>query len=135
VYTSDTCPPGFIFTECSAVNNVDASCDQQCNDEDHGKPDDLDETSEWVWTKRVTIPSAAEGEAASTTLVHNLDMANGDSTPNMGCMWRCKDGYVLSIVGDGLPLPSGQTLPLLEPGSVVASAVEGNVFFCVRSMV
>lgn len=89
---SDTCKPGFVHRACSNVNNTDAQCNEPCDAEALGKPPDYDETSEWVWTIH---------DERGMSLVQNFD-GGLDGKPNEGCMWKCKAGYTLKVIGDGI---------------------------------
>ncbi len=46
--TSENCKPGFLMERCSEFLGYDASCNTPCDGKALGKPDDNDETSEWV---------------------------------------------------------------------------------------
>lgn len=90
--TSANCGPGFMLAPCSSYFNVDASCSQPCSAADSSdKPDDNDETSEWVWTTY---------KGTSGEMVYN-PTGGLDGLPNVGCMWRCKTGYTLRTVDAG----------------------------------
>lgn len=79
VLTDKTCKPGFEMVPCSSLQNMDATCSRECDPEAVGKPP---HNSEWVWT---TLSGA--------TLIENPTGFGVDGKPNVGCMWRCKDGY------------------------------------------
>jgi hypothetical protein len=67
---------------------------QECNSEDFDKPT---EGSEWVWT---TYGVADTGEYlrghSSPGVVQNV-LGGMDAKSNIGCMWRCREGYVLDV--------------------------------------
>lgn len=89
--TSENCRPGFVLSFCSSIyNNRDASCSQACDPAEFGKPDD-DSVAEWVWTTYNTTT----GE-----MVEN-PTGGADGMPNVGCMWKCKQGYALRTMDAG----------------------------------
>jgi len=96
--TADTCKPGFLPTPCSSELNMDASCSRPCDVEALNKPggnlmvDNADETSEWVWTTY-----AQDG----VTVVQN-PTGGTDGKPNVGCMWKCKPGYMHRVLDVGV---------------------------------
>ena len=69
--------------------NIDASCSLPCDGEAMGKPQ---EVAEWVWTKY--------GGAEGSEVVEN-PAGGTDGLPNVGCMWKCKEGYTLQQVDSG----------------------------------
>lgn len=91
--TSENCRPGFKLEVCSELLERDTSCSAPCNADEHGKPDDGDETSEWVWT--------TFAEDGTGTIVQN-QQGGVDGRPNIGCMWRCKEGFVLRELDSGV---------------------------------
>lgn len=91
--TSENCRPGFKLEQCSELLSQDLSCSQPCDADALGKPDDGDETSEWVWT---TI-----SDDDGMTIVQN-PQGGTDGRPNIDCMWRCREGYVLRQVDSGI---------------------------------
>ena len=82
--SASECTPGHILAPCSPSTNTDASCDQLCDPQALGKPSD--ETSEWVWT--------TYSDADALAIVHN-PTGGTDGRPNVGCMWRCRQGFTL----------------------------------------
>lgn len=126
--TWENCKPGFVMTPCSLQGKYDASCSQACDPEEHGKPQGLvanaggeSETSEWVWTTY-----DARGDIV-------LNPTGGyDGLPNVGCMWRCKDGYRLKVVdaGGGTSVPQeGQTVE--EQLALTEFTRIQKIYFCV----
>jgi len=115
VQTSETCGPGFIYSPCSPLEDADSSCSQECDADALGKPGgNSDETSEWVWT--------TFDEEDGSLLVQNP--AGGlDGQPNVGCMWRCRDGYVLKEVDEWVMLEGAD-------GAGVGGG-SGTISFCV----
>ena len=103
--TSDNCRPGFSMVRCSELLGYDTSCSTPCDGKALGKPDDNDETSEWVWT------TFAPDGGASVVLNPNGGV---DGKPNIGCMWRCKDGYTLREIDSGVSveISSSSTMKL-----------------------
>ncbi len=91
-FTSANCGPGFKLQPCNTLQNVDASCSEPCDPDAYGKPVG-NETSEWVWT---TYSDRNDG-----TIVEN-PTGGLDGRPNVGCMWRCRDGYVRQTIIEGL---------------------------------
>jgi hypothetical protein len=116
VMTSDTCCPGYIYRPCSTFENKDSTCSQQCDAAALGKPGgDSDETGEWVWT--------TFSEDDGTVLVQNPD-GGTDGLPNIRCMWRCRAGYKLHEVDEGILLEGAE-----GGGGGVGRA---KISFCVR---
>ncbi len=118
VLTADQCKPGFVYTACSDFWHEDASCDTPCDAEALGKPPG-DETSEWVWTtyggedgvtlvEQTQLPQPSYMPASETA---GLNYSALGYQCNIGCMWKCKKGFVL------------RSLELLEPGKTLAFCV------------
>ena len=105
--SSENCRPGFVRTFCSSYSNTDAACSQPCNRWDasqpYAKPDDGDETSEWIWT----VYNSTSGEIMPNPT------GGLDGLPNAGCMWACKQGYSMRVVHAG----SGKPLAFCVPAS------------------
>ena len=90
-FTSNNCGPGFKLRPCSSLDNMDASCSEPCDPEEYGKPPGGNETnSEWVWTTYSPEGTVVKNPSGGT-----------DGLPNVGCMWRCKDGYVKRTIVEG----------------------------------
>ena len=83
------CSPGHILTPCSPAMGLDASCTQACDAQALGKPSDA--TSEWVWT--------TYGDDG-LTIVEN-PTGGQDGKPNVGCIWRCREGFVQKTLDVG----------------------------------
>jgi hypothetical protein len=114
VLTADQCKPGFVYTACSDYWHEDASCDTPCDAEALGKPPG-DETSEWVWTTYggedgVTLVEQTQLPPASEKTALNYSALGYQR--NIGCMWKCKKGFVLRSL---------ELLP--EPGRALAFCV------------
>jgi hypothetical protein len=87
-----------MLSPCSTALNQDASCNTPCEAEAYGKPEDGD-ASEWVWTK-----FSSDG----LTVVENPD-GGMDGQPNVGCAWRCKQGFRLVEIDLGEVSDSGSS--------------------------
>ncbi len=95
IYTIEDVRPILIgLTEYEHVKST------LCDGKALGKPDDNDETSEWVWT------TFAPDGSASVVLNPNGGV---DGKPNIGCMWRCKDGYTLREIDSGVSVESSSS--------------------------
>lgn len=84
------CRPGFVLAPCSPAMGLDASCTQACDAQAEGKPSDS--TSEWEWTMF--------GEDGLTIVVNPA--GGTDGRPNVGCLWKCRDGFTLRTVDVGI---------------------------------
>ena len=82
-FNSTTCPAGWIFSPCSV--DRDASCSRKCNDTDTGIPS----------SHAAYVLTFVDSEKS-------LQMADTDTSPNMGCLWQCNPPYVLSTTDGGL---------------------------------
>lgn len=82
---STSCPAGKIFSRCSDFMHRDASCEEDCNAEEMLKPA---ENSEWILTTIDEDYNVVAAEPFSTL-------------PNVGCLWRCSDGYRLERLAEG----------------------------------
>lgn len=91
------------MTACSALQNMDASCSEECDASAAGKPAD---NSEWVWTvlqQQQLLSSSGGRPLAATSLVEVENPTGGrDGLPNQGCRWRCKEGYALVDLDAGM---------------------------------
>lgn len=103
------CKPGFFLDLCSSETNEDSSCSRECDPDEFGKPLD---GSEWVWT---TYASAFPGMGSSSSSTQAWHSSPGvvqnptgglDGKPNIGCMWKCMQGYTLEIRHAVVPISS-----------------------------
>ena len=118
--TNHTCRPGFRMTACSALQNMDASCSQECDADAHGKPV---ENSEWVWTMQ--LHSLQDGNVVLATEVEN-PTGGVDGMPNEGCLWRCKEGYAL------VELDAGGGTGVLNISEDSMSSTSGKIRLCAK---